>query len=71
MSLLGSIIETSGNLLANKSNQRFQAFVNQQNHQHDFDIMREQQAMNLSGLASKREYGSPLEQKKKINARWC
>ncbi len=66
MSLLGSIIETSGNLLANKSNQRFQAYVNQQNHEHDFDIMREQQAMNLSGLASQREYGSPLEQKKRL-----
>lgn len=64
--LIGSIINTSGNLIQAGINRSTQFKINQRNHEHDFDVMREQQAMNLSGLASQREYGSPLEQKKRL-----
>lgn len=64
--LVGSIIESGSQLLQAGMNRRTQFAINQQNHEHDFDVMREQQAMNLSGLASQREYGSPLEQKRRL-----
>ena len=64
--LLGSFVEAGASLAQAGINRRTQFTINQSNHEHDFDVMREQQAMNLSGLASQREYGTPLEQKKRL-----
>lgn len=62
----GGIVSGAVSLANNFINRKTQQQINTANHQHDFDMMREQQSYNLAGLASQREYDSPLEQKKRL-----